>query len=230
MKTACFIPIKANSERVPGKNFRKLNGKKLYEYILEHVKEANCFDDIFVDTNSLEIAEYAMERGMNVIERLEKLAENTANGNDLLVYHKNLYPDYDYYFQLFATAPYLQPGTIKQCVELLLASTEYDSCFTALKNNSFYWLNNMPINYRPGILPRSQDMVPIVEETTGMYGISKESLQKYQCRIGRKPYIHFVDKFEAVDINTEEDLKMAEFIGMSYWNYKGPSGQTGMGV
>lgn len=27
MKTACFIPIKANSERVPGKNFRVLNGK-----------------------------------------------------------------------------------------------------------------------------------------------------------------------------------------------------------
>ena len=29
MKTACFIPIKANSERVPGKNLRVLNGKRL---------------------------------------------------------------------------------------------------------------------------------------------------------------------------------------------------------
>ncbi len=31
MKTACFIPIKAHSERVSGKNLRILNGKKLYE-------------------------------------------------------------------------------------------------------------------------------------------------------------------------------------------------------
>ena len=56
MKTACFIPIKSNSERVPGKNFRLLNGKKLYEYICEHIKEADVFDDIFIDTNSEEIA------------------------------------------------------------------------------------------------------------------------------------------------------------------------------
>lgn len=33
MKTACFIPIKENSERVQGKNFRALNGRKLYEYV-----------------------------------------------------------------------------------------------------------------------------------------------------------------------------------------------------
>ena len=40
MNTACFIPIKANSERVPEKNLRELNGKKLYEYIVEHAFES----------------------------------------------------------------------------------------------------------------------------------------------------------------------------------------------
>lgn len=217
MRTACFIPIKSNSERVPGKNFRILNGKKLYEYIIEHAQQAACFDDIYIDTNSEEIKEYALERNLKVIERLEALAQNTANGNDLLVYHGKQYPQYDYYFQLFATAPYLQPESIRECFDGMISSEEYDSCFTALKNNSFYWLNRMPINYRPGILPRSQDMVPVVEETTGMYGISKESLEKYNCRIGRNPYIHYVSKFEAVDINTEEDLQIAEYIGKQYW-------------
>ena len=104
MKTACFIPIKANSERVPGKNLRILNGKKLYQYVSEHVKEAGVFDDIYIDTNSHEIADYAEEMDFNVIERKAELAQNTANGNDLLMYHFETYPDYDYYFQLFATA------------------------------------------------------------------------------------------------------------------------------
>lgn len=217
MKTACFIPIKENSERVVGKNFRLLNGKKLYEYIIMHTIAANCFDDIFIDTNSEEIKEYALSYGLSVINRVELLAQNTANGNDLLVYHGKQYPRYDYYFQLFATAPYLQPKTIQSCCEILLSSEQYDSCFTALKNNSFYWLNNLPVNYRPGILPRSQDIVPVVEETTGMYGIHREALQKYQSRIGRNPYIHFVNKFEAVDINTEEDFLIAEYIGREYW-------------
>ena len=217
MKVACFIPIKSNSERVPGKNFRVLNQRKLYEYIIENVIAANCFDDIYVDTNSDEIRKYAEEKGINTIPRLAKLAANSANGNDLLMYHAEKYPNYDYYVQAFATAPYLQPETIRNCVNVMLQSEEYDSCFTAVAHHGFYWLNGMPVNYRPGVLPRSQDLVPVMEETTGLYGIKKESLDKYQCRIGRKPYVHVVSKFEAVDINTEEDLLVAEYIGKVYW-------------
>lgn len=221
MKTACFIPIKANSERVPGKNFRILNGKKLYEYICEHVQESDVFDDIYVDTNSKEIAEYARTQGFHVIDRKPELAKNTANGNDLLVYHYMQYPQYDYYFQLFATAPYLQPSTIKVCFNKLITSEEYDSCFTATEHHGFYWLADNPINYRPGILPRSQDMLPVVEETTGLYGICRDALERYRCRIGRKPYIHVVGKFEAVDINTEEDLAVAEYVGKVIYGLQG---------
>ena len=213
MKTACFIPIKANSERVKGKNLRSLNGKPLYMYISEHVQASGVFDDVFIDTNSPEIVEYASNMGFRVIERLPELAQNTANGNDLLVHHFEILPDYDYYFQVFATAPFMQPETIRTCWERLTSSEEYDSCFCATENHGFYWLGGNPVNYRPGILPRSQDLSPVFEETTGLYGISREALSKYRCRIGRKPYIHIVNKFEAVDINTEQDWKMAELIG-----------------
>ncbi len=221
MKTACFIPIKANSERVPGKNLRILNGKRLYCYICEHVKEADVFDDVYIDTNSREIAEYAGTMGFHVIDRKPELARNTANGNDLLVYQYELHPEYDYYFQLFATAPYMQPETIRACYDKLTSSEEYDSCFTATENHSFYWLAGNPVNYRPGVLPRSQDMLPVVEETTGLYGVSRDSLNRYRCRIGRKPYIHMVSKFEAVDINTEEDLKVAEYVGKVIYGLEG---------
>ena len=217
MKIAAFIPIKSNSERVPGKNFRLLNGKKLYEYIIEHTIEAGVFDDIYVDTNSDEIRVYAKSRRCEVIEREEILASNTANGNDLLNYHCEKFPQYDYYFQLFATAPFLQADTIRNCVDKLIYSANHDSCFTALKHHGFFWLRENAINYRPCILPRSQDLIPIIEETTGIYGIKKDSLKKYRCRIGASPYIHFINKFEAVDINNEEDFKIAEYIGKEYW-------------
>lgn len=217
MKTACFIPIKAISERVPGKNFRLLNGRKLYEYIIEHAIQADCFDDIYIDTNSDEIMIYSESMNLHVIERKPELAQNNANGNDLLLYHFKQYNQYDYYFQLFATAPFLQPRSIRACFDRLVNSAEYDSCFTAIANHSFYWYNGLPINYRPCLLPRSQDMTPVIEETTVLYGISKDALRKYQCRVGAHPYIHIVSKFEAVDINTEEDMKIAECIGRTIW-------------
>ncbi len=218
MKTACFVPIKAYSERVPGKNLKLLNGKPLYRYICEHIKEADVFDDVYVDTNSEEVASFAESLNFKVIQRKEELARNTANGNDLLNYHFESFPFYDYYFQLFATAPFLRPETIKECVNILIESTEYDSCFTATQNFGFYWMNYLPVNYRPGLLPRSQNLTPLIEETTGLYGISGEALKKYKCRIGMCPYIKFIDKFEATDINTEDDFKMAEMIQRTLFN------------
>ena len=171
-----------------------------------------------IDTNSEEIANYAHETGCIAIERKPELALNTANGNDLLTYHLDTYPEYDYYFQLFATAPFLQPQSIKECFNKLVSSAQYDSCFTATANHGFYWLLGQPINYRPGILPRSQDMHAMIEETTGLYGITRDALSRYRCRIGAKPYIHIVNKYEAVDINTEEDLAVAEFVGKAIYH------------
>ncbi|MBQ8325022.1 MAG: acylneuraminate cytidylyltransferase family protein [Clostridia bacterium] len=217
MKTACFIPIKAHSERVPGKNFRLLCGKPLYQHVIENCIKAACFDDIYVDTNSAEVATFCKSNGVKIIERKEELARNTANGNDLLNYHYDLFPNYDYYFQLFATAPFLQPKSIAAAVNTLVCSGVYDSTFTVLKEHSFFWYCNSPVNYRPCILPRSQDMEPVYEETTGLYGMTNAALKKYRCRIGANPFMLTVGKFEAVDINTEEDLLLAEYIGKTHW-------------
>lgn len=56
-------------------------------------------------------------------------------------------------------------------------------------------------------------MLPVFEETTGLYGITRKSAEKYHCRIGANPYMHIVSKFEAMDINSMEDFKMAEHVG-----------------
>ena len=55
MRVACFIPIKSNSERVPGKNFRILCGKPLYQHIIENALKAifmieKAFGDFEIDT------------------------------------------------------------------------------------------------------------------------------------------------------------------------------------
>lgn len=212
MKIACFIPIKANSERVKGKNFREIGGKALYKIIIDKTIKANCFDDIFIDTNSEEISKYAISKGCSVIEREGKLALNSANGNDLLLHHLRLKPDYDYYFQLFATAPLMKVETIKKCVNSLIATAEYDSVFTALKQHGFFWWNNQPVNYQPVVLPRSQDLVPVIEETTGIYGIKRNALKRYHSRIGAKPLIIDVSKTEAIDLNVEEDFHYANWL------------------
>jgi len=213
---ACFIPIKERSTRVPRKNFRLLNNKRLFEYIIDAAIGSESFDDIYVDTDSDEVKEYCNNRAVNIIDRDPELSKDTANGNDLLNYWIERYPDYDHYFQLFATAPFLSSTTIKECVKILTEANDYDSVFTAYENCGWYWFKDEPINYEPADLPRSQDAKKVYNETTGLYGITSKALRYFECRIGHNPYVHFVNEIEAMDIDSEFDFKLAELIAKEF--------------
>jgi CMP-N-acetylneuraminic acid synthetase len=45
-----------------------------------------------------------------------------------------------------------------------------------------------------------------------LYAIRRDALLKNKCRIGEDPYMLYVDEIEAMDIDTEQDFKIAEFI------------------
>ena len=211
MKTACFIPIKAVSKRVKGKNFRPLCGSPLYQYIINNALASESFDVIYVDTDSREVKEYCNNLDtVEIIDRKQELTQDDANGNDLLNYHYSLFPDYDYYFQLFATAPFLRSDTISKCVKALIDGPEYDSGLTANKECGWYWFDEKPINYDPKVLPRSQDAKMVVKETTGLYGITNQSLKDNKCRIGINPFFFYLDEVQSLDIDTEFDFEFAQ--------------------
>ena len=209
MKVVSIVPIKSNSERVKGKNFKKIGNKKLYEFILEKIIKCN-FDKNFVDTDSQEIKNYCKKKGFDIIDRIPKLASNTANGNDLLNYHSQII-EADLYFQLYITAPLLKISTINKCIEILKKNKKFDSIMTVKEIYSWFWFNKKPINYNPKTLPRSQDAQPIIQETTGLYGIRKKTLLKNKCRIGSKPYFFKIEQEECIDLDTDEDFKYLNY-------------------
>ena len=49
-------------------------------------------------------------------------------------------------------------------------------------------------------------------ENSCIYIFSKDSFSKKKNRIGTKPYIYETDFFESVDIDTEQDFKLAHLI------------------
>ena len=212
MKTACFIPIKHNSKRLPYKNIRDLGGKPLFSYILESVVKADCFDVVFIDTDSSWIKEFTntMFPKIQIIDRDSDMLKKSVNGNHLLMHHFSKFPHFDYYFQVFCTSPFLSSNTIKQCVNILQHTDNKDSILTVSKESGWFWYKNKPINYDPLVLPRSQDADYIIKESTGLYGITKKSLVERQCRIGYNPIVFKINRIEAIDVDTEEDFKQCE--------------------
>lgn len=216
MKTVAIIPIKQKSERVPGKNLRLVGEKPLYQYLLDKLSSCN-FDEIFIDSDSEEIKEYSQRRGYQFIQRKPELSENTASGNDLLNYHTEII-EADCYFQLFVTSPLLKTETINNCIEILQNNQKYDSIFTTKSIYTWFWFDGQPVNYNPRILPRSQDAKPVIMETTGLYGIKRQSLLKNKARIGQSPYFYEVTDAEAIDLDNEFDFNLLEFYVQKYFS------------
>ena len=48
---AIVIPIKTNNQRLPGKNTMLLNGRPLYDYAFQSVKQCKNIDSVFVDSS-----------------------------------------------------------------------------------------------------------------------------------------------------------------------------------
>ena len=204
MKIVAIVPIKSISKRVKGKNFKRIGKKPLYRHLLDKLDKTN-FDDIYLDSDSREIKKYANRKGYKFINRLPRLAKDNANGNDLLVYHSKLIKA-DIYFQLFVTAPLLSIKSINSCIKKLKNNKKKDSILTVKKIFTWFWFKNKPVNYNPVVLPRSQEAQPIIQETTGLYGIKRSALIKRKCRIGYKPIFYEIPYSESVDLDTIADF------------------------
>ena len=65
-KIDAIIPIKSVSKRIRGKNFKLINGKPLYSILLNKLKKCN-FDEVYVDTDSLEIKKFCNKNQINTL-------------------------------------------------------------------------------------------------------------------------------------------------------------------
>ena len=209
-KTVAIIPIKSKSESIPGKNLKKISGVPFYQFLLKKLKKCN-FDEVYIDTDSKQVKEFAKKNNFYVINRLKRLSTKNANGNDLLNYHFKLIKA-DYYFQLFVTSPLLSVKSINKCIRKLMTNKKIDSIFTTKSVYTWFWFKKKPVNYNPKVLPRSQDSIPVIYETTGLYGIKREALKKYKSRIGKNPFFFEVDDHEALDIDNKKDLSYFKYI------------------
>ena len=123
--------------------------------------------------------------------------------------YKKALPDADIYVYAHATAPFVTIQTMKKCIEAV-AHGDYDSAFCAVKMQDYLWQDGMPLNFDATNIPRTQDLKPIYQETSGVYVFTKNVFLKYRRRVGINPYIAELNFKEAIDIDTPEDFELAE--------------------
>lgn len=207
MKIVAIMPIKLTNERCPGKNTKLLGSKPLLQHELDNLKRTGLCDSINVFCSSEEVVRYLPE-GVAFVKRPEYLDLPTSNFTQIFTHFMEK-EDADLYVYAHATAPFVTVDTMRSCIEAV-KSGEYDSAFCAVKLQDYLWQDGEPLNFDAANLPRTQDLKPIFQETSGVYVFTKEVFQKYHRRVGKKPFIKEVSFKEAIDIDYPEDFDLAE--------------------
>lgn len=214
MTQVALLPMKASSERVPGKNFRRLCGKPLFRWVLDSLLALDSIDKVVINTDARAIlhANDVNESSRVVIrDRREDLKGDLVSMNRIIEDDVAAVPA-DLYLMTHTTNPLLSTQTIRDAIGRFARSrARYDSLFSVNRVQArFYRSDGSAINHSPDVLLRTQDMEPWFEENSCLYLFTKESFMTTGARIGKAPLMYETPRLESVDIDDADDWLLAE--------------------
>ena len=113
-----LIFMKEYSERVLGKNMKKLCGKPLFHWILDSLSESNYINEIIINTDSKEIAESATSNyDVTLHMRPKYLLDIDSNEANQIIEYDLSKTNGEYFFQTHSTNPLLSEDTIDRAIK-----------------------------------------------------------------------------------------------------------------
>jgi CMP-N-acetylneuraminic acid synthetase len=214
-RIVALVPMRHDSQRVKGKNYRMLAGKPLYQHILSTLMSCPEIVEIVVDTDSEVIMEgvKAAYPEVRILVRPDHLRGGGTPMNEVLL-HDTAQVEADFYLQTHSTNPLLRSETISRAIETLLENyPDYDSLFSVTRLQTRLWDElGRAINHNPAILLRTQDLPPVYEENSCLYIFTRETLVSEHNRLGKRPYLFEIGTDEAWDIDNEIDFQIVDLL------------------
>lgn len=214
-KIVALLPMKANSQRVKGKNFREFCGKPLFRWILDTLLEVDEIDQIIINTDARHIL---AENGLvdtdriTIRDRKPEICGDHVSMNLVLADDVANVPA-DMYLMTHTTNPLMSADTIRKAIAAFKeskAAGTADSLFTVDKvQTRFYRADCTPVNHDPDNLIPTQDLEPWFEENSNLYIFTADSFAQTKARIGKHPMMYEGPYFESVDIDTPADWDFA---------------------
>ena len=116
-RAVAFVPMRHESERVPGKNYRPLAGKPLFHHIVSTLLAVPEIDLVAIDTDSPTIASDAADAfpDVLVLDRPAHLLGGDVPMNEILLHDVDAV-EADLYLQTHSTNPLLRAATISAAI------------------------------------------------------------------------------------------------------------------
>lgn len=209
---AAHVPIKEQSERLPRKNFREFNGRPLYYWIFNTLSQVELIDEIYLNTDSEEVAaDICEDFEVSIIDRPPSLRGQHTSMNDILLHDISII-DADLLVHTHCTAPLLRVSTVSDAISRFIENDEFDSLFTGGELRKWLYDADLnPINHNPQKVERSQDLEPIIHEDGILYIIPIPTFKQLEARVGENPMLYELSPIERIEIDYDYEFKMAEY-------------------
>ena len=209
MQYKILIPARGGSKRIPRKNIIDLSGKPLISYSIEQALKIS--ENVYVSTDDSDIARISEKYGANVLIRPPEISGDYSKTEDV-VYHFLDNEDTDVLILLQATCPLIKSEYILNGIDLM---NQYDSVISVIREIGFYWdTNGTPLNFILGNRSRTQDMDAWYKENGSFYITTKHLFKKTGLLSAGKVGFVEMPYANSIDIDTFEDLKLANSVLM----------------
>ena len=208
MKAVTFIRL--DSKRVPRKSVSPLAGRPLFDYALSTMNDVKGLDEILV-FSSEDFIKDSISPGVDyTFVQREKYLDGDVTFN-VVMNEAIKHIDSEFVLYFCVTSPFMKSETVDDIIDNV-ESGKYDSGLAVKASQSFCWYDGAPLNYDPTkTIPFTQDLSPVLVETSGLYVFKKELFENFGRRIGDNPYLKQVDEIEGHDIDYPIDFTLAEY-------------------
>jgi CMP-N-acetylneuraminic acid synthetase len=211
-KFVAMIPARLGSQRLKKKNLALLNGAPLIAHAIRKCFAAGCFDEVWVNSESDEIAEVAHAEGASFHARPAELANNVATSEDFVGEFFRTHAC-EAMVQVHSIAPLLTAEEVRGFVTAYQEGA-HDVLLSCINDQIEVAYQDLPVNFTFAEKTNSQDLKPVQRITWSITAwrrsVFLEALEKgetatYHGRVGFYP----IGPTSGHVIKTQKDLDIA---------------------
>ncbi|SRR6266571_2009735 len=212
-----MIPARLGSKRIKKKNLRMLGDKPLIAHVIDTACKSGEFDQVYVNSEAVELEAVAQQYGARFYRRLPELASDDATNDQFALDFMNAVPC-DVLMQINPTSPFTGVEDLRRARKMF--EEGYDTVLAVREMRVEAVHKGEPVNWNPlGQMPPSQLLEPVYVFSNGILAwrtsVFRRNMEQRGCAVyggdGRTGYC-IVRGDATLDIDNEEDFMTAEAV------------------
>ena len=223
MSSVAIIPARSGSKGITDKNIKNLCGKPLIAYTIESALRSEVFDEVMVSTDSEAYAEIARKYGASVpFLRSSENSSDTASSWDMIEEVLNKYKDVNKCFDTFCllqpTSPLRTAENIIEAYKIYQDKASFAVVSVCEAEHSPLWCGHLPESCEfDGFISvenmgQRQAGGKFYRLNGAIYIVNVERFGRDRFLYQKGSYAYIMKQEQSVDIDTEIDFKLAEFL------------------